>query len=530
MGVAATSILPFIGTVWRIPPTSENRRQCLVTSPSTTTVGRPVQQAGGVALHATNAVLVFFIAVKVLEQRRVEDRHVRRLCGFLATAVLFGPHSLRNAMLGDVTGQTLLFLAATALALGGVYMRVADGVRGRMHPSVASSVALAAGAVLAASVLLSVAAPQQSPWARGWGWAFRLDSNSIGAGAGYYGEGYLTSATPLESGTTTAGTATKPNTSIKGLLAVSSAALAFVWATAAAVYSRVRTSWMSVRAADAAWSLTVSSLKVLQSALNVLKAQVFFPVNVDKGYVQLQLSALEALLDAGSWSPAAVGRRIACGARALSLSSTAAFVLNLPGELVGAMPLFELMGTVALLICVGATVTRQLLRRRKTWPFGARITGAAKVAMITVLSCSAVGLAPHDSSSADTTLLSLQSYVPSALLSVCLGEHLATHVTCILSLSNSHISVITITAAVLADAWSAHPLKVVAAEKSLVVSFTEALQGRAAPDCKVPRVLQLLSIAAVTIVADTIYKSANSEPSKCFFRSTATRSLEFVCC
>ena len=79
-------------------------------------------------------------------------------------------------------------------------------------------------------------------------------------------------------------------------------------------------------------------------------------------------------------------------------------------------------------------------------------------------------------------------------------------------------------AAALADAWPAHLLNGHAAEKSLAVSFVEALRGRSS------RTLQLLSIATVTIIVDTVYKSYHSEPSNCFFRTTATRSLELVCC
>ena len=451
MGVVATSAVPFLGTLLRrdkaSPPSS---RYCLrstaslSSSSSPTTwlawgatvearVGRRVLQGGGVGLHAANALLVYLIATKFLEDRRVENRHVRAYCSFLATAVLFGPHSLRAAMLGDVTGATLVFLAATTVTLGGVYLRVTDGVRGRVHPSAVSSVALLAGTLLVASVLLSAAAPQL-PWLSG---AASVTSSDTPA----YGDGYLssalspagTTAAAAAAATTTTTTPAPPILSMGWLLAVPSAVLVYVMATVAAAHGRIRAVWASIRVAESLWLLTGGLLKVLQSALNVAKAQVFLPVNVDKGYVQLQSDALFLglfLFDTKKWwaFAAAPGRYILSGVRTFNVSSVISVVVNAPGHIVGMMPLFELMATLGLLLYVGGTVVRQLLYRRKAWPFGARSTVAANAAIVTALSCSAIGLAPNDNDSRsarganETTLLSLQSYVPSAFMSVCLGE------------------------------------------------------------------------------------------------------------
>ena len=42
--------------------------------------------------------------------------------------------------------------------------------------------------------------------------------------------------------------------------------------------------------------------------------------------------------------------------------------------------------------------------------------------------------------------------------------------------------------------------------------------------------LQLLSVSVLMIAADTLYKSFHPDEPRCFFRTTATREMEFFCC
>ena len=44
------------------------------------------------------------------------------------------------------------------------------------------------------------------------------------------------------------------------------------------------------------------------------------------------------------------------------------------------------------------------------------------------------------------------------------------------------------------------------------------------------KALQLLSVSILIIIADTLYKSFHPDEPRCFFRTTATREMEFFCC
>lgn len=437
-------------------------------------------------LHASNAVMVYFIIQKFLQShgRQRYSPHVRLCCSFVPTVVLFGMHSLRSALFNEISYISFVFLTAVLISFLGVLTTLSSGTDRRFRPTATTKGLLMFGFVLIVLALVTATTRVTG----GSGTALQLLPLPP-----------IVAAAPQRHQS-----ATQQHTLVRPVLN-------FFFGLVDMILSG---KW--------AKQIMVGILKVLQAALNVLKAQVFLPVNVDRGYVQTQVNAMQSVL----------GIRCLSGSSYCGIMSFApiSFLRRMFTE--AAMPVVELGAVVALIAFLAIRHVRgartqhaSTSARQSKWRI--EPLGASAAIAVTLVSCASVSLSPSEGSNSaisETLLLAVTAYIPSAFLSLCLAVHLA-------------------------DAWAdespveadAATSRVAAAMPTLVQSLWSMLRPpRSKGRCSGAgvsagkrtywflRARQLLVVAALTIAADTTFKSFHPEP-RCFFRS-GLLLLEFVCC
>jgi hypothetical protein len=430
-------------------------------------------------VHASNAIIVYSIIQKFLQShgRRRYSQHVRICCSIVPTALLLGMHSLRSALFNEENLVSFFFLSSVLIGLLGVLRTISTGTDQQFKPTTTAKALMICGCILVVVVLASAT-------------------------------GSTTSIFPTESqlpGPTPPTTAATSQRHKSATLQYS-----FPWTSFSILFGRINTATASTWSKQA----LVRILKVLQAALNVVKAQLFLPVNVDRGYVQQQLSAIESVLGIRCPSDSRF-----CGITTFALIP---FLRRMFAE--SAVPVWELGAVVAL---VGYITVKYVREQRMDRTSGRHAKwrlqplGVSAAALVTLLSCAGVAVSPSEGARgvSETVLLSLHSYIPSVFFSLCLGVYLA-------------------------DAWGDDGTPANASSSSSS-SLIEALSSMArsrggggaagglsdkvqARNYWALRARQLLLVAAVTVAADTTFKSFHPEP-RCFFRS-GLMSLEFICC
>ena len=571
--------------------------------------GRLVLQITMVALHTTNALLLFFLLKKILGRRGIHDEHIC-ICSYVAVASIFAAHNSRIALLNDMDGDlSLLFLIAVVMGLSGLVLTISrsNGANVHFQPSIIATMLLVAGIILVFVILffgedglmslLLLYPSSSSP---------RIDSSSSSHSfnnARYYMH-RVAQATPLP--------ASQSMLSLSPLIASTQHSL---WAVVGMISKGI----VAIRYTLPSPPTAMRILKMLQSVLNIIKAQLYLPVNVDVGYVQAQWEAIGLLFSrsqslglcrsgssnsgtgGSSTDESKVVSTLHCAASAISRLST------------DYAPVMELAIVIALAVSVIVRCTQQQLRRirrhsktslvRHINPFG--ITSIVLVSLLCCLNdCFSSNSGSNNSSRANISkdsemlVLSRQSYIPSAFMSVCLGELMVVlsvlhslcssmcplpHSSSLSVCCNLHVAYSMCAAAVaLADAWAAQllvskdtaaaaggggigndsllltgvrgqtPATLVQSLMRIVLRLSPGRTPLGDPSPRPPptltaaavvaldksatkgywlvKALQLLALSMLTMAADTLYKSFHPNEPRCFFRTTATREMEFFCC
>ena len=363
-------------------------------------------------LHTTNALLLMMLLKKILGRRRIHDEHIC-ICSYVAVAAIFAAHSTRTALLNDVDSDlSLLFLIAVVVSLSGIYLTM--NTNGHFQPSVLSSVLLVVGIVFVIITLffggeigLMMSLPSFSSSS-----SSLIDSSSTisnNNNAKYYIFGAMeTSPLPSQS--------------------ILSSPFRLITSTQWVPPGLFSTCVDFVRNTILQPPTAMGTLKMLQSVLNIINAQLFLPVNVDNGYVQTQREALGLLRGTQSQS---LGM---CRSGSSSDESKVISTLRCAASVVSRLstdyaPVVELTAVIMLVGFVLFRCAQQQLRSirqhsqltlfRHMNPFG-----ITSIVFVSILCCLNVCFTSNSNSSKDSEMLVLsrQSYIPSAFMSVCLGE------------------------------------------------------------------------------------------------------------
>ena len=387
---------------------------------------RFVLQIMMLALHTTNALLLMMILKKILGCRRIHDEHIR-ICSYVAVVAIFAAHSSRTALLNDVDGDlSLLFLIAVVVGLSGLFMTIT--ANGHFQPSIIPTMLLVAGIILAFVTLFvcgeegltslqSFYPSSPSP---------HMDSSSSSNNnnnAKYYI--YRAAQAPP----------VLPRSMLSPSLLIASTQHLL-----RAVMGMFSKGVDVVRNTILLPPTATGTLKMLQSVLNIIKAQLYLPVNVDIGYVQTQREAMGFLWGArfsrsqslslcrsGSNS-SGTGNSDTDESKVVSTLRCAASVISrLSTDYAPVMELVAVFALVGYIIVRCAQQQLHSLRRRSQLSLVSHINpfGINSIVLVSILcSSNAVFSSNRNSSSKDSEMLVLsrQSYIPSAFMSVCLGE------------------------------------------------------------------------------------------------------------
>ena len=271
------------------------------------TAGRVVLQVMILALHASNSVMVFYIIQKFLQShgRRRYSQHVRLCCSIIPTILLFGMHSLRSTLFNEEHFISFLFLTAVLLFLLGVFFTVSTGADRHFKPTTTAKGLLVCGCLL---IMVALATGSST----GGGETSSSSSSLL-----------ILPPPPPSSPFSQESPRQKPT----------KRQFPFLLPAFDVLYVR-----MNIIVSDWIWckELLARILKVLQATLNVLKAQLFLPVNIDGGYVKLQLTAIEYVLGIGS------------GFRGLKIFAVSPVLRHIVSY--SAAPVLELSAVVVLII------------------------------------------------------------------------------------------------------------------------------------------------------------------------------------